>query len=294
MDQFSTQLAMDIENGYVDGIPEVLIQVYNDLSGWCELIQCKIDEDIISKHNNIRKKVLSHNLLIHVQDLWKQKVNEFYTIEEDEESNGLVVVFRDGIDNCQNIEGEIKEEEEIEKNQNYDNDCGVPASSEEEYFNNNDSLPSEKCYQNCENDDNISSEVIIIPTILNVDVYECNNNNGNECNNNLGYYKKTNFDSTENDIIYPTITSFPELPESYENDSSTNDFLNTSIYNSDYEIYCTMDDNEKEKLNIDQIIVNLNSINNYEYIPDLENHTENQLYESTDDLVVNNIGENEK
>jgi len=289
MDQFCTQLAMYIENGYIDGIPEDLVQVYNDLSGWCELIQCKIDEDI-NNHTNIRKKVLSHNLLIHVQDLWKQKVNEFYTIEDDGENNDLTVVFQNGIDNHQNIEGEVKEEEEIEKNLDYNNDCVVPTSMGEECFNNNDSLPSEDCYQNCDNFDNVSSEVIIIPTILNVDVYEYNNNNSNECNNNLGYYKKTNvnFDSTENDIIYPTITSFPELPESYDEDNSgANDFLNTSIYNSDYEIYCTMDGNEKEKLNIDQIIVNLNSFNNYKIIPDVENH-------STDDLSFNNIGDNEK
>jgi len=140
MDQFSSQLANRLENGYTDGVPEHLIQVYKELSAWCELIQYKIDVDINSQ-DDIRKQVLSNNLLKHIQGLWQEKVNEFYAISRDEARDNLSKAFQNRISNCHKM---IDEAQDIVEENNYQGVYAMPTN--EEYFNDNDSLSSEEDY----------------------------------------------------------------------------------------------------------------------------------------------------
>jgi len=138
MDQFSSQLANNLENGYTAGVPEHLIQIYKELSSWCELIQYKIDVDINSQ-DDIRKQVLSNNLLKHIQGLWQQKVNEFYSVKRDEARDNLSKAFQNRINNNQRISEEIDEDDSQYQNM-------YEMSTNEEYFNDNDSLSSEEDY----------------------------------------------------------------------------------------------------------------------------------------------------
>jgi len=153
MDQFSSQLANNLENGYTAGVPEHIIQIYKELSAWCELIQYKIDLDINTK-DNIRKQVLSNNLLKHIQGLWQEKVNEFYSFRRDEARDNLSKAFQNRITNCQKVEEDndiIGEEHSYENVYSYSNN--------EKYFNDNDSLPLEDNYY--QNVNNIPSETIL-------------------------------------------------------------------------------------------------------------------------------------
>jgi len=147
MDQFSSQLANNLENGYTAGVPEHLIQIYKELSSWCELIQYKIDVDI-NTQDDIRKQVLSNNLLKHIQGLWQQKVNEFYSIKRDEARDNLSKAFQNRINNYQRVTDEINDN--TEEDTHYQNVYAMPTN--EEYFNDNDSLSSEEDYYHNIND----------------------------------------------------------------------------------------------------------------------------------------------
>lgn len=92
MDPFSSQLANDLENGFTSGVPEHLVQIYRELTAWCELIQCKIDIDMNTK-DNIRKQVLSNNLLKYIQSIWQTKVNEYYMPKRNNYRNALSKLY---------------------------------------------------------------------------------------------------------------------------------------------------------------------------------------------------------
>jgi len=154
MDQFSSQLANNLENGYVAGVPEHLIQIYKELSSWCELIQYKIDVDI-NTQDDIRKQVLSNNLLKHIQGLWQEKVYEFYVNKRDEVRDNLSKAFQNRISNQKfDEDGEMElEPEPMEEDITYQqNIYAMPSPVDDEYFNDNDSLSSEEdSYQTLNN-----------------------------------------------------------------------------------------------------------------------------------------------
>lgn len=151
MDQFSSQLANNLENGYTAGVPDHLIQIYKELSAWCELIQYKIDVDI-NTQDNIRKQVLSNNLLKHIQGLWQEKVSEFYMVRRDEVRDNLSKVFQNRISNNQRM---IESKDIMEENP-YNNVYSLPTN--EEYFNDNDSSSEEDYYQDIDTNNHIEDD----------------------------------------------------------------------------------------------------------------------------------------
>jgi hypothetical protein len=203
MDKFSSQLANSLENGYTLGVPEYLIQIYKELSSWCELIQYKIDVDI-NTQDDIRKQVLSNNLLKHIQGLWQENVNEFYSIKRDETREQLSKAFNNRINNC-HCQIMMEEENDVILENHPCQEVGkMPIN--EEYFtdNDNDSLSSEEnnyYYQKYNNNNNISNESIIegdpskmvVFVKYNTDL-NSNNNNNNDTKNYINIDDEYEFD----------------------------------------------------------------------------------------------------
>jgi len=293
MEQLSIDLANDIENGFTFGIPENLIQIYRELSAWCELIQYKIYIDVNTREN-IRKQVLSNNLLKHVQDLWKQKVKEFY-IKYDETGDNNSKAFQDGINDEQNIKEEIKEEEKDNcNNDNIDEEYIIPTSVEE------DKMIAVIKYE-------------AIPKVYNVNVEDVCECNYSDINYNSNIYDDYNLDNEPNYTIIED-----DSLSSYESDSndSSNDFLNSTIFNSDYDIYThiyddyleNIVDNEEDNIKcIDQMIneqrkisISIfnasrdNPINNYENLQDLENPSIDHSYKFVDNYTLTDRNTKEK
>jgi len=295
MEQLSIELANDIENGFTFGIPENLIQIYRELSAWCELIQYKINIDINTREN-IRKQVLSNNLLKHVQDLWKQKVNEYYNINNDETGDNYSKDFQDGINDDQNIKEETKEEEKVNCNYNNADDVYIYPHSVEE-----DKMVAVIKYE-------------AIPKVYNVNVEDICEYNHSDINYNCNIYDDYNLDNESNYTLIEEDSLY-----SYESDSNYNsnkDFLNSTIYNSDFDIYTHIYDDYLENIVdngednikcIDQMIdeqrkisISIfnascdNSINNYEYTQDLENQPEDHLCKFVDNDTLNDKNTKEK
>ena len=259
MDQFSSQLANNLENGYTAGVPEHLIQVYKELSAWCELIQYKIDVDI-NTQDDIRKQVLSNNLLKHIQGLWQEKVNEFYNIKRDEARDNLSRACQNRINNCQKMmekEPIVTHEELLPSNEEYFND-NDSLSSEEDYYHRIDNMPAEtiikdnkmvvvkynsepEMNQNIENYGSFEDEYEFDYGNEN---YEYYNDYDEYDEYDLHHYKQANNSKVtlnyptveENNDIYehyreyiirPFTPSLPEWTQEYEqNDSCSADFLN--------------------------------------------------------------------
>ncbi|OUM69930.1 hypothetical protein PIROE2DRAFT_68483 [Piromyces sp. E2] len=266
MDQFSSQLANNLENGYTAGVPEHLIQVYKELSAWCELIQYKIDVDI-NTQDDIRKQVLSNNLLKHIQGLWQEKVNEFYNIRRDEARDNLSRACQNRINNCQKmIEEEYTVHQEfVPSNEEYFND-NDSLSSEEDYFHNLNNMPSETILEDnkmvievkCNTEPKMNN---VVENYINFDdeyEFDYGNDNYEYCNeyNNyceydeydLHHYKQANdtkitlnyptveenndlYDHYREFIIRPMSPSIPEWTQAYEqNNSCAADYLNNWNY----------------------------------------------------------------
>jgi len=276
MDQFSSQLANNLENGYTAGVPDHLIQVYKELSAWCELIQYKIDVDI-NTQDDIRKQVLSNNLLKHIQGLWQEKVNQFYVVRRDEVRDNLSKVFQNRITNGQ----KIVESKDITEENSYNNIYSMPIN--EEYFNDNDSLSSEEDYYHeatC-NDDNSKMVVVVKYNSKPIenkiaedyidfdDEYEFDYGNDDYVDYNeydeydFRHYKEANItkvninyappEEKENmDIDYrdshqyreyyerPATPSIPDWQSSYEDDddSYSDNYLNNNTWNTYNNNYC--------------------------------------------------------
>jgi len=225
MDQFSSQLANSLENGYTFGVPEHLIQIYKELSSWCELIQYKIDVDI-NTQDDIRKQVLSNNLLKHIQGLWQENVSEFYSIRRDETRNNLSKAFHNRINNrhCQKL---MEEENDVILDDHLCQEV-YNMPNNEEYFNDND-------------DDSLSLE----ENYYFYQKYNGNNNNNNNIPNEsitegdpskmvvfVKYNTELNSNNNNNDD-----TNCINIDDEYEFDYGNDNDNNNCIDNDEYDDY---------------------------------------------------------